>query len=594
MRELLFFLKRLHLLSGKILYLNLIGMVLISIFDSIGLFLLVPLLSLVGIFPINSGEHSLFSLIDSIFINIPSPMSLPFILSLYVVLILGQSFFHRNQMILNAKIQQNFLRHLREETYKSLLYAKWEFLLKKRKSDISNIMTTELGRVGTAVSLFLQFIASLIFTFIQVVIAFWLSAKMTVFVLIFGMLLMFISHNFIKKAKSLGSRTRELQQAYLASLTDDFNGVKDIKSNNLERPHIEWFQSLCGKIDSNVVEMVKLRMASQFRYKVSSAFLVAVFVYLAVSFFHAQTAQLILIVLIFSRLWPRVMSIQSNLEMIGSMLPSFQAFMKLQNESNEAKEIHDSSKYQSGDRLKISREISCSHVDFRYDESNLLYALKNVTLSISASEMTAIVGPSGAGKSTLIDILLGLSQPEKGKVLLDDIPLSEDNILSFRRSVSYVPQDPFLFNGTIRENLQIIRPDATEQQMWEALEVASADYIVNRLPQGLEAVIGDRGVRLSGGERQRLVLARAILRNPSILILDEATSALDTENERKIQQALDQLKGRMTIIIIAHRMSTISHADQIIVLDQGKVVQSGGFIELANEDGGMFSNLLHH
>ena len=175
---------------------------------------------------------------------------------------------------------------------------------------------------------------------------------------------------------------------------------------------------------------------------------------------------------------------------------------------------------------------------------NLHYALENINIQIPANHMTAIVGPSGAGKSTLIDLLMGLNQPEKGEVLIDGIPLTNDNLLSLRRSISYVPQDPFLFNATVRENLLMIEPNASEEQIWEALEFSSAAEFVKKLPQGLDTLIGDRGIRLSGGERQRIVLARAILRKPSILVLDEATSALDTENERKIQEAIESLKER--------------------------------------------------
>ena len=236
--------------------------------------------------------------------------------------------------------------------------------------------------------------------------------------------------------------------------------------------------------------------------------------------------------------------------------------------------------------------MECKNVSFRYDQNQSQYALENINIQIPANYMTAIVGPSGAGKSTLIDLLMGLNQPENGEVLIDGIPLTNKNLVALRRSLSYVPQDPFLFNATIRENLHMIEPTATEEQIWEALEFSSAAEFVKKLPQGLDTLIGDRGIRLSGGERQRIVLARAILRKPSILVLDEATSALDTENERKIQEAIEQLKGKMTIIVIAHRLSTIRNADQVIVLDKGRVVQNGEFDQLAMEYDGMFSNLL--
>jgi len=206
--------------------------------------------------------------------------------------------------------------------------------------------------------------------------------------------------------------------------------------------------------------------------------------------------------------------------------------------------------------------------------------------------MTAVVGRSGAGKSTLIDLFMGLNQPECGEVLVDGMSLTKDNLISLRKVVSYVPQDPFLFNTTVRENLMLVNPNATEEELWEALYFSSAAEFVKKLPDGLDSVIGDRGIKLSGGERQRIVIARAILRKPSILVLDEATSALDSENEAKIQQAIENLKGKMTIIVIAHRLSTIQKADQVVVLDEGKIIQKGGFVQLAEEKKSVFSNLV--
>ena len=504
---------------------------------------------------------------------------------------IGHALFQRNQMILNGKIQQGFIRHLRDETYKALIQANWGFFLKKRKSDIINSMTTELSRVAGGTYMFLQFITSLVFTFIQISLAFWLSAQMTIAVLLFGLALIFFSRTFIQKSNTIGNQTVELSKAYLAGITDHFNGIKDIKSNSLEKTHLNWIRSLSVKMEQNVMELIKLKTTSQFIYKVVSAFLIAGFVFFSIKMFQAQSAQLMLIIVIFARLWPRVSGIQSNLEQLGSLIPSFKALIDLQNECLKAKEINEES-YKNVEPILIKDGLECQNVYFRYNQNQSTYALENINIQIPANHMTAIVGPSGAGKSTLIDLLMGLNQPEKGEVLIDGIPLTNDNLLSLRRSISYVPQDPFLFNATVRDNLLMIEPNATEEQIWEALEFSSAAEFVRKLPQGLDTLIGDRGIRLSGGERQRIVLARAILRKPSILVLDEATSALDTENERKIQEAIEQLKGKMTIIVIAHRLSTIRNADQVIVLDKGRIIQRGEFNQLAKEKKGMFSHLL--
>ncbi|MGE7120757.1 ABC transporter ATP-binding protein [Peribacillus sp. NPDC046944] len=588
MKELLYFAKQIHSYAGKILYVNMIAMLLISVFEGIGIFLLVPLLGLIGV--VELGENSRLSWASNLFDGIPEMISLLIILSVFIVLIIGQGYFQRQQLILNVRIQQSFTRYLREETYRNLIQANWFFYLNKRKSDLINLMTTEVFRVSGGISLFFQFISSLIFTMIQIGLAFWLSYQMTSLILLFGLVLMVFSRTFLKKSQTLGEETLQISQNYLGTITDHFNGIKDIKSNTMEQSQLTSFLNLSEKMEKNYVNFTKLNTLSSLVYKLVSAFLIAFLVFFSFSYFESQPAQMLMILVIFSRLWPRITGIQSNMEYLVSVIPSFKALIKLKNQSSEAKEINTSN-YQSIKPLKIEKGLEFSHVSYRYNSKEDLYALKDINLFIPSNQMTAVVGRSGAGKSTLIDMILGLNRPEKGEILIDHAALTSDNLLSLRKSISYISQDPFLFNATIRENLLLMKPDASEEQIWEALHFSAAADFVKQLPYGMDTEIGDRGVRLSGGERQRIVLARAILRKPAILILDEATSALDTENETKIQKALESLKGHMTIVVIAHRLSTISNADQVLVLDQGEIIQQGGFHELA-QNRGLFNQLL--
>jgi ABC-type multidrug transport system fused ATPase/permease subunit len=591
MNHILYFVKQLHLYTGKILYFNLIGMALVSILEGVGIILLIPLINSAGILNVDTKSSSLLSKFFEFFQQLPQTYSLILILGLYVFLILGQSYFQRQQTILNAKIQQGFIRYLREETYRLLLHSSWSFFLEKRKSHLTNLMTTEISRVSSGTQMFLQLITSIVFTIVQLSIAFWLSGKLTLFVLVLGIAIIYFSRKFIDKSNTLGKETYYLNQMFLAGITDHFNGIKDIKSNMLEESHVSWFQTICRKMENNIIQLVKINTISQFLYKVVSALLVTSFIFFSIKVFQAQPAQLIIIIMIFSRLWPRFSGIQANLEQLGSVAPSFKALKDLQRQCSLAKEdlnydIHEI------EPINMVKGLECRNVYFRYNQKGNVYALKNINLCVPVNQMTAIVGRSGAGKSTLIDLVMGLITPESGDVLIDNINLTGGNLSNLRRSMSYVPQDPFLFNATIRENLLLIEHNASEKEIWEALEFSAAADFVKRLPSGLDTLIGDRGIKLSGGERQRLVLARAILRKPKILILDEATSSLDTENESKIQDALERLKGSMTILVIAHRLSTIRNADQVIVLDQGEIIQQGEFNQLANEKQSVFSNLL--
>ncbi|MDM5234676.1 ABC transporter ATP-binding protein [Bacillus cereus] len=591
MNHIIYFMKKLYSSAGNILYVNLFGMVLISLLEGIGIILLIPMISMTGI--INIGEETTFIAPVSRFLqDFPKTTSLASILGIYILIVLGQNLLQRNITLRDARTQQDFVRKLRIETYSMILKAKWSFFLEKRKTNLINILTTELARVSYGVNLILQLLAAILFTFIQVGIAFLLSPQITIFVLVFGLLFLVASRVFIKKARILGGKTSELAKDYLSGITDHFNGIKDIKSNTLESSRLDWLQSITEKMSNEQMEYMRIRSNSQLFYKVSMAILIAFFLLLSVSMFQAQSTQLLLIILIFSRLWPRFMTIQSNLEQLAASIPAFKSLWELQEECKEAIEMQDIHQQKHIEPICIKQGIECKDVYFRYNKQESLYALQNINVQIPINSMTAIVGHSGAGKSTLIDVLMGLIQPEKGQVLIDGTPLTTDNLLSLRRAISYVPQDPFLFNASIRENLLMIEPNASEEQIWDALEFAAASEFVRTLPNGLDTLIGDRGVRLSGGERQRLVLARAILRKPSILVLDEATSALDTENEVKIQSAIERLKGTMTIVVIAHRLSTIRNADQVIVLGKGEIVQIGEFNQLAKERKGVFRNLL--
>jgi ATP-binding cassette, subfamily C, bacterial len=239
--------------------------------------------------------------------------------------------------------------------------------------------------------------------------------------------------------------------------------------------------------------------------------------------------------------------------------------------------------------MAMTRHLRLDQVSFGYDDGAPI--LRGTTLTIPHGAMTAVVGSSGAGKSTAADLLLGLLQPESGTVLIDDIPLQAGDRQRWRRSVGYVPQDGFLLHDTVRANLLWARPDASEAQMWAALEQAAAASFVRGRGHGLDLVVGDRGIQLSGGERQRLALARALLLEPQLLVLDEATSALDAVNEQQILRAVRALRHRVTTVIITHRLHAIQDADLIHVIEDGAVVQTGTWAALATRDGA-FSRLL--
>jgi subfamily B ATP-binding cassette protein MsbA len=237
----------------------------------------------------------------------------------------------------------------------------------------------------------------------------------------------------------------------------------------------------------------------------------------------------------------------------------------------------------------LRASIRFENVGFTYPEAEEP-ALAEVSFTIPRGGMVAIVGRSGAGKSTLLDLLLGFHEPQEGTILVDGTPLRELDKASWRSRLAAVGQDPYVFDASVRENILYGRPEASDEAVVAAARLACADGFIRDLPQGYDTVIGDRGVRLSGGQRQRLALARALVRDPDVLILDEATNALDSLTERACQEALERYAGERTVVVVAHRLSTIERADHIVVLDWGWLAEEGGFRELLRA-GGLFARM---
>ena len=229
------------------------------------------------------------------------------------------------------------------------------------------------------------------------------------------------------------------------------------------------------------------------------------------------------------------------------------------------------------------KSIEFKNITFSYDENKMIFS--NLSLQIPSGKMVALVGPSGAGKTTFFNLLQGFYQPQSGQILIDGIPTEEMTLSELRNSIAHVPQETFLFAGTIRENLSLARENISEKEMVEAAKQACIHDFILGLPQGYDSEIGERGIKLSGGQKQRIAIARAILKDAPILLLDEATSALDSHTESEVKEALEHLMSGKTTIIIAHRLSTIQNAEQIIVLDEGEVVQTGTHEELISENG---------
>jgi ABC-type multidrug transport system fused ATPase/permease subunit len=288
-------------------------------------------------------------------------------------------------------------------------------------------------------------------------------------------------------------------------------------------------------------------------------------------------------VLALSRIIPSVKQLQTLLAQFFTILPNIQSMYKLRHEDfgeNRWGEIPFHS---------FKKQIRFQNVSYKYPGANEKI-FEDLNFSIPKNKTTAFVGSSGSGKTTLLNMLLGLFQPDKGDIFFDSIPMSQLEISSWRKRLGFVSQDMFLFHGTVYENVQLLNASVSLDEVIEKCKIAQIHDFIETLPEGYQTIIGDRGLKLSGGQRQRLAIARALIGDPELLIFDEATSALDNVSERKITEAIESIAHHRTVVIVAHRLSTVVNSDHIVVLDQGKIVEEGSHQTLMEEKGHYFKN----
>jgi ATP-binding cassette subfamily C protein len=588
MKTLLGYTRELFHLSPIKFLVNLALMVVLGMLEGIGIMMIVPLLMVAGIIPGIEANRGLTLWVNHFFESLGMTLSLPVVLVLYMAITLGYSWLQRYQSMLTFNIQQSYHVSLSIRLFRAVAYADWQLLLSRTKSDISYVLITELMRVYSGISSLLQMIVTLLITVIQIVLAYIIAPSMTCWVLVGATVLFILLQKFVKESQRMSQSITDLSRTLFVDLTEYLNGIKDVKSHGIESAQITHFTNTRNRLYQNSMRLNSIQTRTGMLYNVGATVFISLFLFSAIEMFRLEPQQLIVISIICARLWPKLSSIHMGIQNIRMLLPAFHATKELEEQCLGACEnlLEDG----VATRIQLKHEVEFCNTSFYYEPCRTNYAVEKVNCRLPVGTTTAFVGVSGSGKSTMVDLLIGLLRPVTGDILIDGEPLV-DHLRNWRNSIGYVPQDPFLLNASIRENLLWSCPNAIEEEIWDALRLASVDVFVSDLPDGLNTVVGDRGVRMSGGERQRIVLARALLRKPSILILDEATSSLDSENEGRIQQAMDNLQGKMTIVVIAHRISTIKNADQIFVLEQGRIVEEGNYPTLMKNKEGRFYTL---
>lgn len=564
------YIKNLTKLMPKNVALTLTLMVFLSLNEAVSLLILVPLLQLVGL-DVGQGSMGQISVYISTFFGyLGLKPTLVSVLALYVLVISISALLTRYQSIKTSQIQYEFAAHLRKRLYNAITNSSWLFFSRMKSSNFAHALTNEIDRISVGTGQFLTFLASIMILIVYIVFALQLAGIFTAVIFAVGVVILLVLRRRVSKSRSRGEEITTTTRDLYYSIMQHLDGMKTIKSYGMQDENIKVFSEQSDQVARNYLESIRTYVDVKLLFDIGTVVVLSVMVYFLIEIIKLPTATLFLLIYLFVRMIPQFSTIQRAYQYFINMLPAFSNVMKLEKECQENSEVPG----EMDEKIKLEKEIKFEDVRFSYLGEDH-FTIPGLNLTIPAGKTTAIAGPSGAGKSTVADLVMGLIKPEKGEITVDGVRVTEDSLSSWRNNIGYIAQETFLFNESIRFNLKQACPDASQEDIMEVLKLSAAYEFVMKLPEGLDTVIGDRGVRLSGGERQRLALARALLRKPSLLIMDEATSNLDLENEKKIMKAIDGLHGEMTILVIAHRISTIKNADNIYLIDGGEIVQSG-------------------
>jgi subfamily B ATP-binding cassette protein MsbA len=570
--------------TGKKLYILILLFLLGGLSESIGIAMLLPVLNIDKAVS-DQGQYAktIYNFLELIGINI----SLFSLITVFSIAFLFKGAFVYLQKAFALYIESNLAKDIRFGFCNKYKNMKYSYYTNTSIGYLNNIITTEVSRAVSALNKYTAVIGSLIFILIYISFAVIINYKMTFVVLFMSLILFTLMRSLSRLSRKLSLLVSETNSQVQSLLIQTIYNFKYLKATD-NFSHI--FKRLFGTINKNYIYHLKnnmLKLIPSSIIEPVSVFFISVLVLYYVKFQGKQIAEVFVLVIFFYKAFNYVFRFQSDWQKFYGSLGGLEVIKKADRVLDKNKEI-------SGTKIviNINRGVELKDVNYSYDSRQVLF---NINMNIPKNKSIGIVGESGAGKTTLFDILTCLLTIQSGKISIDGIDYSELEFSSLRNIIGYVTQEPVIFNDSIANNISFWECDSQEdigrKRINAAAVLANCDRFINETEMGYETVIGDKGIKLSGGQRQRIAIARELFKEPEIMIFDEATSSLDTESEQLIQQSINSLKGERTIVIIAHRLSTVRKCDYIYVLKEGRIVDEGSFDELCKDKNSIFSKM---
>ncbi len=549
-----------------------------SLLEGIGLTMLLPLLSKFGLGS-DGDANVLNNAVDQVLAALSISPELEPLLAVMVSVLVLQVCATFARTWFEVVCTNKYTADWRHRLFNTVIMADWPYLMRTEASQQANIIVSETSRISAALSMALQLINSALFILVYAAISLAAAWKMVAFLTVFGIGIYLLTRPLSRKSRRVGEDVTAVSERVLHHAQEFLVSAKLIKATATEATAQSVMRNAIERYRGTYVTAGVIPAVVMLIYMSVGYVMLGLGVWLALKYATISVASIIVSIYVFLRLYVQLSTFQQLRQSFALSAP---ALLSTQSEYENA--VAAAEHRADGVTLPSAgpAAISIRGLTVRYGDQP---ALSDVSVDISAGSVVGLTGPSGAGKSTFVDSIVGLVAPVQGMAAIDDNAVQKLDLRGWRQQIGYVAQETLLLQGTVAENIAWGSKNVVAADVQQAAILANADEFIRKFPDGYDTVIGGRSVRMSGGQRQRIGLARALYGNKRLIILDEATSALDSESEQQVLRAIDTLRGKVTIVMIAHRLSTLRKADRILVFEDGRIVESGDFESLIQEDG---------
>lgn len=538
-----------------------------GLLEGIGINAVIPLLSFV-VSGEATGDDFVSQTLEQAFLFLNIDFTVRYLLAFIVLLFIARSGVSLFVEYMKARISLDYEEKTRNKLLGAILHSDWPHLLKQRLGHLESVVMVD---VPSGASMLHQISGGIMIATglsMYIAVSMNISASVTLSTLALGGTMFMLFKRLVYKSRVLAGQRTLANRETLHLIGEGISGVKTIKALNAGTAILARGKALFALLKKYHLKMVLLQQVSGQAIQIISVLYITVVFALSFKYGLIPLAALAPVVYLIYRIFTYIQQIQGSFHAINEAVPHVKSILEYDRTASEKEERDQGTR-----TFLFEKELKLERVVFTYPEQK--EGIRDITFRVRKGEMIGLIGPSGAGKTTLVDILLRLLSPTGGEISLDGVDIKDINMHSWRKNVGYVSQDIFVLNDTIANNIRFFDPTITDDDVREAARMANILDVIESMPQAFDTHIGERGVRLSAGQRQRVVIARVLARKPQLLILDEATSALDAESEAKVQKAIRELKGRITVIAVAHRLSTVMDSDELIVLKDGSIAESG-------------------